>query len=169
MREISFALSHYLALGLFTLTSYIFGRRLLLKLKFDSIWEQIAFSIGLGMGIVAYLVFFLGILGFLYPSILLLVILACLLGCYPVWTPWFRTIATCWKTLSASKYKSLFPGVTICLVILIILLPILLLPLYPPTAFDATMYHLPYPKIYLQSHQIILAPYVRFPLFPQIN
>ncbi len=169
MREISFALSHYLALGLFTLTSYIFGRRLLLKLKFDSIWEQIAFSIGLGMGIVAYLVFFLGMLGFLYPSTLLLVILACLLGCYPVWTAWFRTIATCWKTLSASKYKSLFPGVTICLVILIILLPILLLPLYPPTAFDATMYHLPYPKIYVQSHQIIVVPYLRFPLFPQIN
>ncbi len=48
-------------------------------------------------------------------------------------------------------------------------LPYFLLPLYPPTAFDATMYHLPSAKAYAQNHGLVFLPFIRFSLFPQIN
>lgn len=169
MSELSFSISHYLALAIFALTSYLFGRRVLLKLKFSSIWEEISFSMALGMGIIAYIVFFLGLLKILYSSVIFLVIIVGALACYPVWTAWLHSLATFWKTLRTSKYQSVFLIVTISVVILIILLPVLLLPLYPTIGFDATMYHLPYAKIYLHNHQIALTPYLRYPVSPQIN
>ena len=47
--------------------------------------------------------------------------------------------------------------------------PFLLLALYPPTAFDATLYHLPFARAFVESGGV---PYVldrRVPVFPQVN
>jgi hypothetical protein len=41
--------------------------------------------------------------------------------------------------------------------------------LYPPTAFDATMYHLPMAKAYAASGRIAPLPDLRFPVFPALN
>jgi len=169
MRELIFGLSHYLAIGLFALACYIFGRRLLLKLKFNSIWEEISFSMALGMGVIGYLVFFLGLLGILFPSVVLLVFLVCLLSCYPVWVAWLRSLTILWGQFRTLRSKSLALILVVALLTFVTLLPVLLLPLYPPTGWDATMYHLPYAKIYLQNHQIVMTPYLRYPVFPQIN
>jgi 4-amino-4-deoxy-L-arabinose transferase-like glycosyltransferase len=49
------------------------------------------------------------------------------------------------------------------------LAPFLLLALYPPTAFDATLYHLPFARAFVESGGV---PYVldrRVPVFPQVN
>ncbi len=49
------------------------------------------------------------------------------------------------------------------------LFPFVLLALYPPTAFDATMYHLPYAKGFVESGGIPFLRDLRFPVFPQAN
>jgi len=48
------------------------------------------------------------------------------------------------------------------------LLPLLLLPLYPSTAFDATMYHLPYARAFAETGSAPFLRDLRFPVFPQL-
>lgn len=57
--------------------------------------------------------------------------------------------------------------VTWTLATMVALAPMTILPLYPPTAFDATMYHLPYAKEYVEVGGIAYTPYLRNPVFPQ--
>ncbi|MBV9493599.1 MAG: glycosyltransferase family 39 protein [Acidobacteria bacterium] len=46
-------------------------------------------------------------------------------------------------------------------------LPSFVLALYPPTGFDATMYHLPFARLFVENHRLAFADTLRFPLFPQ--
>ncbi len=48
-----------------------------------------------------------------------------------------------------------------------ILLPLVALALYPPTGFDATMYHLPFAKAFVATGALPFLPDLRFPVFPQ--
>src|SRR6185436_4057821 len=48
-------------------------------------------------------------------------------------------------------------------------IPVLALPLYPPRAFDSTMYFLTSAKVYVQSHQLVVTPFLRLPVLPQLN
>ncbi|HXO41543.1 MAG TPA: glycosyltransferase family 39 protein, partial [Thermoanaerobaculia bacterium] len=47
-------------------------------------------------------------------------------------------------------------------------LPVALLTLYPPTAFDATLYHLPYARAFAASGALPYLPDLRAPIFPQL-
>jgi 4-amino-4-deoxy-L-arabinose transferase-like glycosyltransferase len=49
------------------------------------------------------------------------------------------------------------------------LLPLALLTLYPPTAFDATLYHLPFARGFVASGGVPFLADLRFPVFPQVN
>jgi 4-amino-4-deoxy-L-arabinose transferase-like glycosyltransferase len=52
---------------------------------------------------------------------------------------------------------------------LVAIAPLVLLALYPPTAFDATLYHLPFARGFVESGGV---PYLldrRVPVFPQVN
>lgn len=46
--------------------------------------------------------------------------------------------------------------------------PLLLLPLYPPTSFDSTMYHLPYAKAFAATGGVPFLASLRYPVFPQL-
>ena len=48
------------------------------------------------------------------------------------------------------------------------LLPVALLTLYPPTAFDATLYHLPFARAFAASGALPFLPDLRMPIFPQL-
>jgi hypothetical protein len=48
------------------------------------------------------------------------------------------------------------------------LLPVALLTLYPPTAFDATLYHLPFARAFAASGALPFLPDLRVPVFPQL-
>ena len=41
--------------------------------------------------------------------------------------------------------------------------------LYPPTGFDATMYHLTYARLFAESGSMVYAGTTRFPVFPQLD
>jgi hypothetical protein len=49
----------------------------------------------------------------------------------------------------------------------LLIAPILLLPLYPPIAWDAIGYHLPYAKSYAARGALAFDPLLRYPVFPQ--
>lgn len=48
-------------------------------------------------------------------------------------------------------------------------LPCLLLATYPPTAFDETLYHLPFARAFLATGRLPFLPELRFPVFPQVS
>ncbi|HEV7922270.1 MAG TPA: phospholipid carrier-dependent glycosyltransferase [Thermoanaerobaculia bacterium] len=47
--------------------------------------------------------------------------------------------------------------------------PAFLLALYPPTGFDATLYHLPFARLFAETGRLAFADTLRFPVFPQLG
>ena len=156
-----FALKHYVALALLALMAYLIGRRLTWRLDYDSAVERICFSVALGLGAISYLVLLLGLLHLLYRSVLLASLIGFALMCHSVWKDWFHRLRTLGKPKVMRKLW--------LAIILVAALPFFALPLYPPTDWDATQYHLAAAKIYSQHHAVVFTPYLRYPVFPQTN
>jgi hypothetical protein len=146
-------------------TAYIFGRRITWRFAYQSAWEEISFSVAVGVGALAYAVLLIGLLGLLYRGVLLVIFVAGIAACHRVWSSWPNRAATIWRRAGAKRYR--FVG--LALLGTFLFLPIWLLPLYPPVAWDATMYHLALPKVYLQAHRVFFDPYLRCAAFPQTN
>ncbi len=161
---IGFALPHYLTVLLLGIFAYVFGRRILIKFKFNNAWEDIAFSVGLGLGVIIFLVMILGFIHLLYKWLVIAVLIAGFLACYPVYIKWPKRIADRVKK-DKSFYWKLLAGVAIAVAAVLVLLPILQIPLFPPVRYDSTSYHLPMAKYFTQWHAIHLTPYLRYPVF----
>ncbi len=162
---ILFFIGHYAFLIGVGILSYGIGRRLSQRVHFDSAAEQIAFCTTLGLGFLSYLVLLIGTLGLLYRWLILPVLGAVFLLCASAWIELFRGVSSAYKKRVWLRWK---PIIFMLLTILLIF-PVLFLPLYPPTAFDSTMYHLVYAKIYTQENRIVFTPYLRYAVSPQTN
>lgn len=154
-----FVAAHYGFVILLSLISYIIGYRLTRRVGYDSVWEEVSVSVSLGLGVVAHLILLLGLLRLLYPSVVLLALSACVIASYSVLPELAQRLRR-----TRPRARMILGGGFLALSI-----PILVLPLYPPKAFDATMYFLTSAKVYAQSHQVVLTPYLRLPLLPQLN
>ena len=119
------------------------------------------FSTGLGLGVLGCLVTLLAAVGLLYPAVALIALLLLQVACWRVWRDLTRHV------LSSPRRWAVAMGAAALL--LAALTPLWLQPLYPPTAFDATMFHLAAARIYAGHHALVFAEYLRFPLFPQTN
>jgi hypothetical protein len=166
--EPRFVFSHYLFIAFLAFVSYLFGRRLTQRLNYHSVWEEVGISTALGLGVIAYLVFFLGLLGVLYPAVMWAALIVGALGCYPVWMVWVRQRNAWWTRWKSAKN---IPGLVVVFTVVIGALSLILslLPLYPPTYWDDTEYHLACAKVYVQNHRMIFTPFLRYPTAPQIN
>jgi hypothetical protein len=51
----------------------------------------------------------------------------------------------------------------------VLLIPLAILALYPPIAFDEILYHLPFVRAIASSGAINIVPNLRFPIFPQLH
>lgn len=162
---ILFFISHYAFLVGVGILSYGIGRRLTQRICFDSTAEQVAFCTTLGLGFFSYLILLIGTLGLLYRWLILAVIGVVFLLCLSTWVELFRGVSSAYNRRVWLRWK---PIIFILLTILLIF-PLLFLPLYPPTAFDSTMYHLVYAKIYTQENRIVFTPYLRYAVSPQTN
>lgn len=120
------------------------------------------FALAILIGIYSYLIFVLGLLGFLYrENIILLTIIyfACSVFYFRKFIlSWFQ----CFKTL---KPKKIFIAINknsfaLLLILLIVVQSSINLmgALGPELAFDSLWYHLTLPKIYLESHKIEYIP-----------
>lgn len=157
-----FALAHYAVLAALAVVSYVIGRKLTAKCKYHSIWERVTFSISLGLGVIASLIFVLGLLRWLYVEVVLGLLALLAVLCASTWKELGKELLAFFAHLP--KQWLLIGGVGI-----VFFLPFLILPLYPPTAWDATMYHLALVETYVKNHELTFTPYFRFSLFPQIN
>jgi 4-amino-4-deoxy-L-arabinose transferase-like glycosyltransferase len=157
-----FFLCHYGFLALFAIYAYLIGARLTRTVVYHSASEKCCFCTGLGLGVIAYLVFFAGLAHLLTRTVILLLFTIIAFLVWPSLLELARDAARLRQRLRSAR--PWFYGI-----ILVLLSPLLLLPLYPPIQWDATSYHLAAARIYVNSHALVFTPYLRFPVFPQLN
>jgi len=147
--------------ALLTLISYGLGLKVIkiFKVATDSFLEELVFSIGLGLGCLSYLVLGIGLSGLLYNWVFYLILGGLLWILYPELWYFFRRVFVRITTFNL-KY-TLFPlGWMLTLILSIILL------LVPTITFDALVYHLAVPEVYVKYHKIIYLPYNCFSNYP---
>jgi Dolichyl-phosphate-mannose-protein mannosyltransferase len=150
------AVSWIVAVAVLAATAHVLGRRVAgwpgLGLSFQDRLERDAVSTALGLALLAHLLLLLGLAGLLRPWPVLLLTAAIHVSGFPVWRERIQGIRPRPAWLLAA-----------------LALPLCLLALYPPTGFDATMYHLPFARTFAESGGVSFLPDLRFPVFPQAN
>ncbi len=158
-----FALSHLAFAACFAALSVALGRRLAALVCPAVDWPgeggRWGLPLALGVGAIGCLASLLGAAGLLTRPSLLLLAGAAALAAAPEWRP---LLGDAWA-LAAGPRRVWLP----CAVVAA--LPSLALALYPPTGFDALLYHLPAAGRFAASGRIALAPELRFPAFPWLN
>jgi hypothetical protein len=141
-----------LALLVLAVTAFVLGR--VLTGELDRAVERWAIPTALGLAGLAHLGFILGLADLLRPAAVLVVVAGIHGLGFRVWrgTEPFRRLRFRHVVLGAAA-----------------LLPLALLTLYPPTAFDATLYHLPFARGFMASGGVPFLADLRFPVFPQVN
>lgn len=151
LQAASLILGAALTLAVLAVTAFVLGRLLMGPL--DRAVERWAIPAALGLAVLAHLGFVLGLIGILRPAAVLLVLAGIhVLG--------FRM----WRGIRRPG-----PFRRPVLLGMAALLPLALLTLYPPVAFDATLYHLPFARGFVSSGGLPFLTDLRFPVFPQAN
>jgi 4-amino-4-deoxy-L-arabinose transferase-like glycosyltransferase len=158
-----FLSGNLLSLAVLAATFYVVGRRLTVAFEYPDVWQEIAFSATLGFGVTASLVFVLGLANQLTRPVVLLTIAALHLISHGVW---HDTIRRARSAVASSDWRKSVPHF---IFVLVLIAPMLLLALYPPTQFDATLYHLPYAVAFADSGGLPFLETLRFPVFPQLQ
>ncbi len=138
-------------------TAFVLGRLLVGELERPV--ERWAVPMAAGLAALAHLGLLLGLADLLRPLPVLLAAAAIHLTGIPLWR---RLPAAARAALHRLRGWRAVLGAAA-------LLPFGLLPLYPPIAFDATLYHLPYAKGFVASGGVPFLRDLRFPVFPQAN
>lgn len=126
--------------------------------------ERIALPIALGLAALAHLGFLLGTLGLLRPGVLIAAIVIAVV--VAIHCAGFRTWRAAFADAALADLRSVPLG-WIALGLLA-LAPLFVLALYPPTAFDETLYHLPFARAFAQSGALPVLPALKFPVFPAL-
>jgi 4-amino-4-deoxy-L-arabinose transferase-like glycosyltransferase len=159
---VAFVLLHYAFAGSLALLAFLIGARLTRRVAYHSAAEKLCFCTGLGLGVVASAVFLLGLLHLLTPTAVLGALAVASVLLWPTARDLQADAVRAWRSLSWRRLAA-------CAAILVVLSPVLLLPLYPPVHWDATAYHLAVARIHASAHAVVPTPYLRFPVFPQLN
>lgn len=124
--------------------------------------DRWALAAVLGMGTLAQFLFVFGLLGALTPLTVAATLLVVHVSGGPVWRELWRSFRLRRGVRNPRSSERAAP-----LLVLLALVPAALLACYPPTAFDATLYHLPYVESFLEQSRLTFLPELRFPVFPQ--
>ena len=154
---IVFALRHLADFAIFAFAAYLWGRLAGRALPYRDGFEQAVVSSALGLGVLASLLNLLAIARVLTPPAVAAVIAVPYLSRIVVPTA-FKRLPLSLDRVSGIGVIALLPAVLLSLAFA----------LYPPTAFDATLYHLPIAKAFARNHGIVFLPDLRFPVSPQL-
>ncbi len=138
-------------------TAYVLGR--LLAPRPGGAVERWVVPTALGLAAFSHLGLLLGFAGLLKPVPVLLAFTGIHLLGHRVWRELPGELGELFRRTSPRGWLA---GT-------VVLLPFTLLPLYPPTAFDATLYHLPFARAFAASGGVPFLADLRFPVFPQAN
>lgn len=165
-----FVLLHYLFISSLIGISYIIGRSLTATIAFASFLEDIAIATTLGLGCLAYMVFAIGVLRFLYPGVILttigMVVFICMWWRRRFWIQHITIFVK--RARGISRNRWILYGI-LGAFMLIAMKPMLWLPLYPVVNWDALSFHVAIAKIFMREHAVVYAPYLRFPVLPLVN
>ncbi|MEO1085166.1 MAG: hypothetical protein AAFY88_13075, partial [Acidobacteriota bacterium] len=145
-----------LAAAIVGLSAWVFGHRLLGALGVDDDDKSPALSTALGLGAIAQVLFFVGLLGELRPAALGACLVVAHGLCRPSWRAVWSRRPGPWRTWGRATWGWIAAA-----------LPLVLLALYPPTGWDETAYHLPYVRAFLEAGGLVFAEHLRYPVFPQ--
>jgi hypothetical protein len=165
MSVLLFALPRYLLVLLLCVTAYVIGSAILRRLSFASLGERLSICTAFGLGVLSHLILLIGVVGWLTASGVIVAIIAAVTASILFLRRPMQVSKSQRHDMQASRLKRF----TLALGLIaagFALFPVLLLPLYPPTDFDATMYHLAAPKAWLLAHAVIATPFLRFPIGP---
>jgi hypothetical protein len=112
--------------------------------------KGIAFRAALGLALSAHACFFLAAVGQLRPIPLIALTIIAIVG-------------------GAWRARNSAPPSSSVIVFAIGIVPLFVLALYPPIAFDETLYHLPFVRALAHNGALRFLPAMRFPVFPQIH
>lgn len=169
--SLTFVISHYLVIFALAVVAFALGdwlattpglARVGMRLKFTSLAENFAIATTLGLGALGTILFVLGCFGLLTPAslaaLVALVVIGCGPSCFRATRGWLQGCAE--PPLTPPLLKALA---------LVLFLPAVILALYPPIGFDATLYHLPYAQLFAANHGLVTAEHLRFPVFPHLH
>ncbi len=152
----------------FIVVAVAFGRRILglFRVRFESSVESALFGAGLGLGVMAYLVLAVGLLGMLYPWMLMGIVGVMALISIREINSLLLDIISAIKTRATTRLKIIDSLVTAGIVSMGAIG--LLGALTPPGGldWDGLAYHLAIPKLYLAHHAIYYVPYISHSNFP---
>ena len=150
------------------LISVAIGKKIssLLKYKFSSRSEENLFSLGIGTIFLSYLVFVVGVCKALYKGVFYFIVSALFIVLF---TEIKETILSILMSIKNYKFKNLSKFEKLLVFIIFsVALSNFIFNYAPPTDLDELLYHLNYPKIYAQKHQIYVDIDLDFPqFFPQ--
>ncbi len=157
---------HFVALAGLAVATAALGSLLVARLRTENRAESLALATAIGLGAAGTLLFALGLAGGLRRWILLpLAAIACaaaarrLLG---------SGAAAASKGTPPKGNESPRPRLAPALLVGAALAPAFVWGLYPPAAFDATVYHLPFARAFAASHRLVETPELLFTVFPQL-
>lgn len=143
-----------LAAAVLTASAWVAGRLVTRRLIPEVAPERVPLSLALGFAVLAQVALLLGLVGALRPG------------------AWIATLVAV-HILGIGGWRELGSGasrpVRRIFLLLLGVLPLVILAFYPPTAFDATMYHLPYARAFVETGGVPFLPDLRYPVFPQLD
>jgi len=149
--------------GFFFFSAFAVGRAVLLRagLVFFNFLEEIVFSVGLGLGIIAYLILLIGVIGFLSGYIIYTIVFAFfIIGIVDLKThpppPIFP------------KEKLFLPDLAAAVILVVAMLINLSGALSPEIFYDSLVYHLGVPNFYKIHHKIVNMPFVFLSNLPAV-
>ena len=157
----AFVAGHFAVLVALAVVAVAFGRSAFPTLSTGSSLERWAMGGTLGLGVLGQAALLLGLLGILRRVPIALLTLLALAG-------WWRAG---WSADIGALKHGFGRRRTMVVAVLIVaaLLPLFLATLYPPTAFDETLYHLPMARAFATSARLPFLSDLRLPVFAQLG
>jgi hypothetical protein len=146
---------HAAALIVLASTCYATGMLAVRRASFRSALEELCAASTIGFGITGTVLFLTGLARMLFAPVIVAYVVIVHLCALPV-------VRAAWRRTSL---RITAPGVLLSAVLALSFL----YTLYPPTDWDATMYHLPFAKTFAKQHAVVFVDTLRFPVFPQLN
>ncbi|HVF58393.1 MAG TPA: hypothetical protein VNJ70_01060 [Thermoanaerobaculia bacterium] len=145
-------------------TAYVAGRLVLrgFRLELDGAGERAAMALAVGLGALAEALLLLGLAGQL--NLAAVAALAAAVHALGLRT-WREAVAAARRLWRERRRRTLFVAGLAALAAA----PLFLAALYPPTAFDETLYHLPYARAFARAGSLPFLPELRYPVFPQLG
>ena len=153
---------------LLALGGYVLGRITLgivaRDLKYRCDLEESIWAIGVGLGLISLITFFIGLVKLVYPFIFAILFIFLLVGGYKHLIHLLKIIRKGLKPLDWDLLDW-----TLFTLFLAFVANTFFLTCNPTITYDSLTYHLAAPKFYLREHSVTYHPWIHFNSFPQLE